>query len=278
MTRPDHGRNNSSEAAGMGAHRAHSADGRVVRYGMAGGGAHAGSNTSYLPDGYGQHMPDDPFSQMPTADPYMHPQGQQAFAQQAYAQPQAVYPHPVYATADQYVPPETSVPRKAPKKKRKRAFWIALVIAIICIALAILLALAMCDGKTKRQGSLGQLEGKSESEIQAELDRVVDEGMFNISIASSVVFDRGDAPGELRIENVPGNRYLMKVDIVRDDTGEVIYTTDLIEPNHHIQTDTLDVSLPKGTYDCTAIFEACDMETEEAIGQAAAQIVIQVAS
>lgn len=178
-----------------------------------------------------------------------------------------------------YVVPATSIPQQPPKKKRRVGFWIAIVVLLLAVAAACFIALTMCDGGTsKRQGSLGQLEGKTAEEIQAEIDRVVDEGMFNISIASVVEMESGTAPAELRIENVPGNRYLMKVVITRDDTGEQLYETDLIEPNHHIQRDTLDVDLPAGSYDCTATFAAYEAETEELAGQAAAKILLQVMS
>ncbi|WP_165252909.1 hypothetical protein [Adlercreutzia sp. ZJ304] len=164
------------------------------------------------------------------------------------------------------------------KRKHGAGFWIGIIVAIVALILAALLAFNMCSGggRGARQGDQGQLAGKTDAEIQAELDRVVEEGMFNISIASVIEFENGTAPGEVRIENVPNNRYLMRVEVVRDDTGEVIYTTDYVEPNHHIQTDTLDVALPAGTYDCTANFFAYDMETEDEVGQAAAKVVVKV--
>lgn len=161
--------------------------------------------------------------------------------------------------------------------KRGASFWVAIIVAVVAVVLACVLALTMCS-RSARQGDEGQLDGKTPEEIQAELDRIVEEGMFNISIASVVEFPDGTSPGEVRIENVPGNMYMMKVVITRDDTNEVIYTTDFIEPNHHVQTDTLDVDLPEGSYDCTAMFYAHDMETEELIGQAAAKINIRVLS
>ena len=119
---------------------------------------------------------------------------------------------------------------------------------------------------------------KTEAEIQAELDRTVEEGMFNISIASTVQFPDGRSPGELRIENVPGNRYNMQVDIARSDTGEVIYSSDILEPNYHIQYAKLDQSLPAGTYNCVATFHALDPETDDEIGQAACALTVIVRS
>ncbi len=198
---------------------------------------------------------------------------------QTQVQPGYAYPISGHAVAAGYQVPPTSVPQQMPQKKRRRGVVIAIIIAICAIAAAILLAFTLCaDEKSRRQGDAGQLEGKTDAEIQAELDRVVEEGMFNISIASVVEFESGTSEGELRIENVPGNRYLMRVTIVRNDTGEQIYVTDMIEPNHHIQRDALDVDLPAGSYECTALFEAMEPDTEELVGQAAAVIMLNVRS
>ena len=188
-----------------------------------------------------------------------------------YGQPSAAYP-------GTYQMPATSVPQ-APPRKSRRGIVVALVVALVAIVVAILLALTLCsDEKSRRQGDAGQLEGKTDAEIQAELDRVVEEGMFNISVASVVEFENGSAEGDLRIENVPGNRYLMRVTLVRNDTGEQLYLTDILEPDHHIQRDALAVVLTQGSYECSALFEALDPETEEQVGQAAAVITVNVRS
>ncbi len=185
---------------------------------------------------------------------------------------------PGAANIPTYVPPRTSMPPEEPKrKKRGVAFWIAFIIALLAIAAAVVLAFILLNpAKANRSGDLGQLEGKTAAEVQAELDRVVEEGMFNISIASVVEFADGTSEGELRIENVPNNNYLMRVEITRDDTGETIYQTDVIEPNHHIQSDVLDADLDPGSYECTATFFALDPETEDEIGQVAAAMKINV--
>lgn len=157
----------------------------------------------------------------------------------------------------------------------------------IAVALAVVTAVVACaflyraytvpPAERDPNAALGQLDGKTPEEIQAELNRVVEEGMFNVSISSTVSFEDGEAEGELRIENVPGNRYLMKVQITADGTGEVLYTSGLIEPNHHIERARLDVDMEAGTYPCTAVFYAYEPDTEESVGQAAVKMTITVA-
>ena len=159
-------------------------------------------------------------------------------------------------------------------------FWIMAAVAALALVAAGVLAFQL--GNQTVQGrdpnaALGQLEGKTPEELQAELDRIVQEGMFNISIASYVEFPNGAAEGEVRIENVPGNHYLMQVEVVRDDTGETVYRTGMIEPNHHIQRAQLDVDLDAGSYPCTAVFYAFEPGTEEPVGQAAAKMTVVVA-
>ena len=164
-------------------------------------------------------------------------------------------------------------------KKLLAAACILLLLVLGILAFLLLRApKAGPSGLAREAAALaGQLEGETEEEIQAELNRIVEEGMFNISIASYVEFPEGTAEGEVRIENVPSNHYLMQVEVVRDDTGESVYRTGMIEPNHHIQRARLDADLDVGSYPCTAVFYAFESDTEEPVGQAAAKMTIVVA-
>ena len=125
-------------------------------------------------------------------------------------------------------------------------------------------------------GEAGQLEGKTEAEIQAELDRQVEEGMFNISIASNIQFADGASPGKAYIENVPGNRYLMKVAITDDGSGELLYESGVLQPNQYIEDIALTRDLDPGAYDATATFTALDQTTYEEVGHTAAKVTLNV--
>lgn len=166
----------------------------------------------------------------------------------------------------------------AGKRKKSSVVWI--VIAAIALILALLVGLYFFMDSTQYKGGaggeLGQLDGKTAEEIQEALDNYVEEGMLDISIAATILFPDGTSEGELRIENSPSNHYLMQVDISRDDTGQVIYSSDPIEPNYHIQNGRLNTDLPAGEYECTATFYALDMDSREVVGQAAANVLVVV--
>lgn len=122
----------------------------------------------------------------------------------------------------------------------------------------------------------GNLPTKTEEEIIADLNRIVEEGMFNISIASKITFNKADSEGVASIENIEANPYAMQVTITRDDTGEAVYTSGAIAPGQYIEKIKLDTALGKGTYAATAVFAALDPETLENQGQAAAKIELEI--
>ena len=165
------------------------------------------------------------------------------------------------------------------------------VLIAVCIAVAVLLALAAVGayqylesirnaGYERYQFDTDAMEGRiqkmTEEEIQAELNRVVEEGMFNISIASAIVFETPTAEGQARIENIAANRYHMQVDIYLDETGEKIYASKLIQPGYSIEYIVLDKELEPGEYAATAIFSAITQEEMQLFGQAGAQIKLYV--
>lgn len=171
--------------------------------------------------------------------------------------------------------------KSSTKKKVLYIVLVALLLAVIGV-MAVLLLRRPDSGKSASEknrdpnAAAGQYQGKTQEEIQAELNRIVAEGMFNISINSSVTMASGSDEAELRIENIAANHHLMSVEITLDDTGEVIYTSGLIEPGYHIQSVPLNRVLPKGVYGVTAVFTAYDLETEAPVGRAAAKITITV--
>ena len=159
-----------------------------------------------------------------------------------------------------------------------------LIVVLMVVIVVLLLMQRMTPPVSDLDGSmeasvkarLGQLENKSEEEIIAELNRVIEEGMFHVAINARPVFQNGEAEGNLEIENVPNNLYTMRVEIALNDTGEVVYDSGLIEPNYHVQSDSLRTALSAGVYPATATFYAYDPETLEEMGNVGTQITIYV--
>ena len=139
------------------------------------------------------------------------------------------------------------------KKSKTGGRKLTAVLVIVIVALAAALILVWMKLRPQEEpayereaaAKLGQLEGKSEE-------------------------------GNLEIENVPANLYLMRVEITRQDTGEVIYSTKYIEPNNHIQNAKLDVDLEAGDYPADVVFYAYSTQTQEEIGSAGCKITVHV--
>lgn len=175
-------------------------------------------------------------------------------------------------------------PEKKPNRKnRKRNIITAIVILLM---LAIVAGLGYMAFGPQRNDSvlleenikaeIGQLEGKTNAEIEAALNAVVEEGSMAISINMNPVFIDGDSEGTLKIENSPANHYGQRVIITLDDTGEEIYDSGFMPVNSHIQSDKLSVHLEKGEYAATATFTAYDEDSQIEVGQAAAKIQISI--
>lgn len=126
----------------------------------------------------------------------------------------------------------------------------------------------------------GTLDGMSEQEIKALMEKKAEEGEFIISINQEPKFPSGDSEGSLRIENSPQNRYLMVVAIYereQDGTqGRRLYESGAIRPGSKIENDKLDVKLKKGRYAVQAVFSAYDIETKEYVGRAIGELTIVI--
>ena len=161
------------------------------------------------------------------------------------------------------------------------------VLLIIAILLAVFRG---CEGKpvtdapvTPNPGIVyddGAVEGgwdeADTDRIIASLNEKVEEGMINISMNTSPTFRDGTSAGNLMIVNESINRYPQVVEITRSDTGEMIYKSGAIPVGSKIESDTLDVDLAAGTYECTAMFHNVDPKTGASLGCAGAIIHITI--
>ena len=122
----------------------------------------------------------------------------------------------------------------------------------------------------------GGWDNLSPEEIAEKLNEKVAEGMINISMNTAPYFEDGKAEGNVMIVNESINNYPQQVEFIRNDTGEQIYQSDAIPVGSKIERAKLDVELPAGTYECTAMFHNLDPESGAIIGTAGAIITITI--
>ena len=122
----------------------------------------------------------------------------------------------------------------------------------------------------------GGWDNLSPEEIAEKLNEKVAEGMINISMNTAPYFENGTAEGNVMIVNEAINNYPQQVEFIRNDTQEVIYQSKAIPVGSKIERAALDVELPAGTYECTAMFHNLDPVSGEIIGTAGVIINITI--
>ena len=173
------------------------------------------------------------------------------------------------------------------EKKKKLKTGILLLFAVV-ILLAITGGLAFqvyvrsvrqSKFEVDRNALEGFLPGKSEADIQKELNRIIDESRLNISMNPTPVIRDGEI--NVMLENVPANNYYLQADVyiyTDEETLEMrqVYQSGIIKQGFYVESGEV-LEIPEGgRYNGLAVFHALYPETLEEIGQAAMNIVVPV--
>lgn len=179
-------------------------------------------------------------------------------------------------------PPHRHRGRKIKRKGKWRLILLLFLILLLAAGAGFLVWKKVMP-KPKSQYELdanalaGFLPGRSEEEIQTELNRIIAKGFFNVSINPTPVVQT-DGSMDLNIENVPANHYLMQVNVyLIDKSGKesLLYQSGIIKPGFHIESVSLSGKLPApGKYNGRADFSALQPDTQENIGQTSATMLI----
>ena len=175
------------------------------------------------------------------------------------------------------------------KSNSRAAVWIgAGVLAAVAIGAIIFIIVTLRSPMTKEEARAkagiiydssateGGWDNLSPEEIAEKLNEKVAEGMINISMNTAPYFENGKTEGNVMIVNESINNYPQQVEFIRNDTGEQIYQSKAIPVGSKIERAALDVELPAGTYECTAMFHNLDPESGDIIGTAGAIITITI--
>ena len=162
-------------------------------------------------------------------------------------------------------------------KKKKRNKIIAFLIMLLLLLLLLTRCCSSCSNLSPSDISQGEIEWnqpRASRDLQAEIDKAVEQGMFNVFMNTNVVFKDGNSKGNMMIQNIDTNIYPMYVEIYNDDN--LLYKSDIIDPGYKIEEAKLDTALSKGTYDCTAYFYVTDSNKEEVQNKIGLNIKITV--
>ncbi|MGL5437286.1 MAG: hypothetical protein ACRDBO_18230 [Lachnospiraceae bacterium] len=161
----------------------------------------------------------------------------------------------------------------ADKEKGNKKKWAIRITALIIILLLVILGLHKCGylggeqnadyiiGTGVKEGQLDRNKGTVRKKSEIESNR---SSSMRVKLNGYPVFLDGNSAGSLEIENPAENVLYMKAVITLDDTGEVIYESGAIPPNHYIEDDKLAKVLEKGEYHAIAHITLFDPENADA--------------
>ncbi|WP_343207846.1 hypothetical protein [Anaerolentibacter hominis] len=163
--------------------------------------------------------------------------------------------------------------------KRNNKWLIIIILLLLAVTAGVvwyLLRDKKQEDKMEANAVVGTMPGKSNEEIEAELNRQVSEKMIAFTINANPVYEDGKAKGNILFENPQSNDKYTKLEVFRDDTGDLIYETGLLEPGSYVPEAELEKPLKKGEYACTAYIHGYRISDNGYLGKVSAGIKITV--
>lgn len=112
--------------------------------------------------------------------------------------------------------------------------------------------------------------------LQAAMQEEADAHYFTLQVYPEASFSARTGEGSFSLMNPGTNVYPLSFEIMRDDTGETLYSSGTLLPGHQINTIALEVTPLLGTYDATVRVSIFDAETQTKEGETEAKITLFV--
>lgn len=141
------------------------------------------------------------------------------------------------------------------KPKKKKKIIIVIVVLILIIAAVIIYFLTHREEESMNEGNYKQ--------IMEEMSERVSEGYFETYMNNQWTFADGSSETKDAIlGNSPNNTKPIRCEIVLDDTGEKVFSTDVMPVGAELPPFKLDVDLEAGTYDAMCVVYLLDEEED----------------
>lgn len=140
------------------------------------------------------------------------------------------------------------------KSKKKKKISIVIIVLILVIAAAVIYFLTH-RGEAMNEGNYKQ--------IMEEMSDRVSEGYFETYMNNQWTFADGTSETkDAVLGNSPNNAKPIRCEVVLDDTGEKVFSTDVIPVGAELPPFKLDVDLDAGTYEATCNVFLLDEEED----------------
>ncbi|MEF9915876.1 MAG: hypothetical protein RR275_00550 [Lachnospiraceae bacterium] len=164
------------------------------------------------------------------------------------------------------------------KKSQRRT--IAIVIVMILLFLMLFFYMRGCQNHKEEElkrdaaAKTGIMPGMTDAEIQERLNRMVKDSEVNVSMNAQPVLKDGVL--NVAIENIPANKFAFRVKVVMDESKKTLFETDIIDPDHYIETLKIKDKWRPGAYDATATFTCYNPKSLQKTGVTGVKIVVLV--
>lgn len=128
---------------------------------------------------------------------------------------------------------------------KKRILYVLFSLALVTSTGALVYNYAT---KTDYEKNVSKIVQMSEEERQAQLDKVVEDGMMNVQYTPNIDID-GRSSENFNIKNIENNKNPIKFTIF-DEEGSVLYQSDRIDLGYEMNGIVLSKELEKGVYNC----------------------------
>jgi hypothetical protein len=163
------------------------------------------------------------------------------------------------------------------KRKKKKRLILLLLLLLLSLVLTVLFIFFQNSPDPEMFLAGNTLpEGRHASEILEIMQEAVDASQITMQVNTVIDFETPTSYGNVGIINPSINIFPIAMDFVLNETGEVIFTSGAIQPNQYISSAPLDVKLPIGVHQATAIFNAYDPETLEHIWESNVALTINI--
>lgn len=166
------------------------------------------------------------------------------------------------------------------EKKGKTRFVLLVLLLILLVFAALIWRVCSAHEKPGYEANVtvGSMPGKSLEAIEAELQGKVDEKTISYTVNGRPVFESGGAMGNLKLDCPENNVNDLQFVITRNDTGEQLYDSGVLQPGSYIEEDYLQRKdpLPAGVYECTVVITATAPDSGTVRGNVNVNIILTV--